>query len=343
MPTFKDIEKTTAFQALHEPGMHYSHLKLSGLYCLDNSVKFMNGGTMFNSRNIILSICSFMLIVLAPLTTQAQVDFDVSASGEGLASDIRFWHLDDDEETVVEFLYLTAKDDFCSSNVTGSKDFNAIVCVFDDPTDPDSKHLYVDIPWSWYFVVLYEGSVAAVVKDEEGLGSLPDGDYSLLLFRESLRSHIPVATVSFSISDDADTPASVPVIAESITLDTPEPGTTWQKAEKHGMKSGCNVAYGLIDFDTSAIVVVLKGETTIREVTSTELYGKHETALTPAQEEEGDWEGWLGVISLYLDPLHLLRYQLHYEHGGKTYEVNFVYESGITGSRDVAAAIIIEC
>ena len=299
---------------------------------------------MFNSRNIILSICSWMLILLAPLTTQAQVDFNVSKRTHELASDILFKSLDDDQNTVVDFLFLTVQDDFCTPDISSAKNDETIVCVFDDPTRPGTKHLYAKVQYRRHFLVLYEGKVAATLYDGSGLGALPDGDYELLLINRSNNAHEVTATISFSISDDAaDTPASVPVIAESITLDTPEPGTTWQKAEKHGMKSGCNVAYGLIDFDTSAIVVVLKGETTIREVTSTELYGKHETALTPAQEEEGDWEGWLGVISLYLDPLHLLRYQLHYEHGGKTYEVNFVYESGITGSRDVAAAIIIEC
>ena len=262
-----------------------------------------------------------------------------------------------DDKTIVDFLLVTVQEQYCAiADIYHDEDYSndpVIVCVFENPmTGEPILHAGLDrgdgvtgSSSSVMYLIFHEGQLVHVTDDTPVLTDLAPGDWKVDMYRSGvLKAFVTFTiTVPFSIGDAADTPASEPEIAESITLETPESGTTWQKAEKHEMKSGCNVAYGLIDFDTPAIAVVLKGEPTIRQVTSTELYGNHKTPLTPVLEEEGDWQGWLASISAYFDPQHRQQYKLHYEQRGKTYEVNFRYESGITGSRKVAAAIVIEC
>ena len=197
----------------------------------------------------------FALILCVALPTLAQVELRVDVD---VSSD--FKELTDDNKTVVDFLYLTQKDEFCTTFLIDDTQYEPSVCVFEDIIT-DELHLYAFGSITTYFIVFYEGQAVALLARDMGVSNLRPGNYEILVLR-GWSTKTPRALVSFTISDDSDVVVSD--VVESIELETPELGTTWQRSEKHEMKSGCNVSYALIDFDPPAIVVVLKEEKTIQ-------------------------------------------------------------------------------
>ncbi len=277
------------------------------------------------------------LILCVAMPTLAQVEFHVDRQAVS-----EFSGLTEENKTVVEFMYLTQKDEFCTMFTLGSRTAELSVCVFEDLLTSE-QHLYIVYDgYSASFVLFYEGEAIGRIGDESGVSNLVPGDYELIVFYGSGWPEFVEARVSFTVGRGSDV-ADSPIARESIRLETPELGKTWYQSEKHGMASGCKVAYVLNDFDSPLIAIVLKGENTIREVTSQSLYGSSSSVLVPSQEEEGEWEGFTAFVSAYLNPKHQEEYKLQYEKDGKLYEVVFEYESGITGSRKVAGAIVVEC
>lgn len=270
----------------------------------------------------------------------AQVEFHVDTD-RSLASYSSFSRLNEDQRTVVEFLYLTQKDENCTANVAGRANIEATICVFDDPTKADTQHLYVNTGgYSVRFAVYYNDDVVHVLSREQGLGDLRPGKYMIQLL-DNWSGMSLLSTVTFTIGGDASEATNR--LYESITLATPVIDTTWQQAYKPTMKSQCRVAHVRSDYEVPGITVFLLGEDTVKVIDSLELYGSGQTPLLPDIEEEGDFEDLFGVASLYLNPEHDQQYRLVYYRAGVSYEVVFNYEAGITGNRNVMGAIIIEC
>ena len=270
----------------------------------------------------------------------AQVEFHVDTD-QPIASYGTFSQLNEDQKTVVDFLYLTQKEQNCTANVTGQTNIEATICVFDDPTKADTQHLYVAGAYNVRFVIYHNGDVVHVLSREQGLGALRSGEYMIqVLYTWSGLSLL--STVSFSIGGESDV-ESADRLFESVTLATPALDTKWDQAEKHTMASKCRIAHVRSDYDAPALTVFLLGEETVKVIESHELSRNGQTRLLPDIEEEGDFEGLFGVASLYLNPEHNQQYRLIYYRAGVAYEVVFNYQAGITGNRNVMGAIIIEC
>ena len=290
-----------------------------------------------NKRIVVFLV--LMLVTGVNGLTHAQVDFNVDTD-QLLASYGSFSPLNEDQRTVVEFLYLTQKDQYCTANVGGTGNTEAVICVFDDPTKAGAQHLYISAGYSTRFAVYYNGDVVHVLFREQGLGSLRPGKYMIQVLSD-YRDISLLSNVTFSIGGDAS--EATDSVYETITLATPELGTKWDQADKRSMKSVCRVAYVRSDYDAPALAVFLLGEDTVKEIESHELYGSGQTPLLPDVEEEGDFEDLFGVVSLYSNPEHDQQYRLVYYRAGVSYEVVFNYEAGFTGNRNVMGAIIIEC
>ncbi len=269
----------------------------------------------------------------------AQVEFHVDTD-QPIASYGTFSQLNEDQKTVVDFLYLTQQEQNCTANVTGQTNIEATICVFDDPTKAETQHLYVTGGYNVRFAIYYNGDVVHVLSREQGLGALRSGKYMIQVLNTWSGLSL-LSTVTFSIGGDAY--VSIDSVYESITLATPELDIKWDQAEKHTMASKCRVAHVRSDYDAPALTVFLLGEDTVKVIESHELSGSGQTPLLPDIEEEGDFEDLFGVASLYLNPEHDQQYRLVYNRAGVSYEVVFNYEAGITGNRNVMAAIIIEC
>ena len=120
-----------------------------------------------NKRIVVFLV--LMLVTGVNGLTHAQVDFNVDTD-QLLASYGSFSPLNEDQRTVVEFLYLTQKDQYCTANVGGTGNTEAVICVFDDPTKAGAQHLYISAGYSTRFAVYYNGDVVHVLFREQGLG-----------------------------------------------------------------------------------------------------------------------------------------------------------------------------
>ena len=111
------------------------------------------------------------ILLFVTVTSFAQVDIDIDPAPDksGLPY---FQALSGDDKTIVEFLYLTEKAEFCSAEI----DF-VTVCVFDHPFVEGAQYLYVNSGNS--VLVLYEEHPIAVLL-RSGIANLPDGQYQVL-------------------------------------------------------------------------------------------------------------------------------------------------------------------
>jgi len=152
-----------------------------------------------------LLLFSVLVLALAfPMLAQTQVEFEVDIPEPDSIKSV-FESLSGDQETVVDFLYLTQAETYCTENLSISDDVNAHVCVFDDPTDAEAQHLYVVIDgsvWSSYFVVHHEGQIVAVLSNGGGIKNLPVGEYRIVVIHKHYRlPYELIASLSFSILD----------------------------------------------------------------------------------------------------------------------------------------------
>ena len=158
-----------------------------------------------------LFLVTAFLLLSAPWAS-TQVEFDVVTRPITSPDPVRRLprRLNDEEKVVVDFLYLTQKEDFCISEETSISDMGSpviIVCVFPGRGDGNIQHLYVGAsPGSTKhylrYIVFYEGRPVAVLNGDKGIGNLDDGEYMLYaLYNASKPLHILAATVSFTIGE----------------------------------------------------------------------------------------------------------------------------------------------
>lgn len=295
-----------------------------------------------------LKVVFFVVMLVTGMNSlTAQVEFSVDTD-QPLASYGSFRRFTEDERTIVEFLYLTKKGEYCTGNFGEDRySEEAEICVFDDPTKADTRHLYVTTGgYNLSFVVYYNGNVVHVLEDEQGLGALQPGKYMIqvILFHRNGNFTL-YSTVTFSIGEVSSLvdAADEIEIVESIQLDTPALGTNWDRSDKRTMKSGCIVAYARPKSEVSAVAIVLLGDTAIEEVTVYNVYDSNMSPLGPPDADEVDSGGFRTVISLYLNPQDQEEYTLQYERAGQVFEVAFEYEAGSTESGKFASSIVIEC
>ena len=174
--------------------------------------------------------------------------------------------LSEEQTTVVEFLYLTAKDEYCSPNISGQPTSETRVCVFDDPTKEGDQHLYtVAEGFRSSFAVYYEGQVVDLLRQNAGLASLPPGDYMVQLLYGYGNDRQLRSTVRFSIAGDA-------------TYDTESPSAT-------------------ITITATESVNVRSGPGTNHDRVGT--LSKGESAIAIGRDEAGDWaqfdDGWVSA------------------------------------------------
>ena len=144
-----------------------------------------------------------LLVLLTTVIGQAQIQFEVS-SPEDSEDNIVYRNLSRDNKTVVEFLYLTLKDEFCTLDVIG--DFSSaevFLCIFEDPTTQGVKHLYVSNTYRFLFVVFHNGEIATVFGGDQGISTLQDGDYEVLVFSTNTERDL-VSTVTFTVGEYTD-------------------------------------------------------------------------------------------------------------------------------------------
>ena len=149
-------------------------------------------------RNRLIVAVVIVLLLLSASWVTAQVEFDIVISGATTPTG-SFRGLSDDQKVIVDFLYLTQKHQFCTSNLSPRANTEIAVCVFEDPTVKDLHHLYVDTGWYTDFVVYYNEQVVAVLSDNEGLSNLLGGEYVVETFYNYGRANDLLSTVSFSI------------------------------------------------------------------------------------------------------------------------------------------------
>lgn len=163
---------------------------------------------------------SFALLLQPGAMAQVEIDVDfVDAQSSEFMQKLGtstglFGGENSGRRTIAEFLYLTEKDDSCTSNIADEIELPAFICVFDDPTEEDTQHLYLDSDWGLHFVVLHNGIPVAVLDDavenstDNGIADLPDGDYSVFVFhnenpnRDEGNSYRLLAIVTFAIGTE---------------------------------------------------------------------------------------------------------------------------------------------
>lgn len=162
----------------------------------------------------LVSVVVFLLLSFS--LTSAQVEFDVDTHLITPADPVRFrsihHNLNDEEKVIVDFLYLTQKEEFCiHEEIRILNDMGnpvVIVCVFRDTRNEETQHLYLgesagNTKYYLNYVLFYEGNPVAVLRSNRGIRDLNDGEYTLYAFYNASKpAHTLVATVSFSISSE---------------------------------------------------------------------------------------------------------------------------------------------
>ena len=181
-------------------------------------------------------------------------------------------------------------------------------------------------------IVLVDCDLATEIIDDYGQSQVLSQAGIFKTFSEALD---PLIGGCFAESDNSGDIESIELESEYVE--------SFSDAEKHDMKNGCTVAYVMLDNDPPLIATTLLGENTMRKVRSHDLYDSNMKPLTAIQEEETQMNGQNVFIAAYLNPKHQERYTLQYEYEGELSEVTFEYERGITGKRNTAGTIVIEC
>ena len=134
----------------------------------------------------------------------AQVEFDIVVS-EAKTPTSSFRGLSEEQKVIVDFLFLTQKQKFCTSDLSPRANAEISVCVFQDPTVTSQQHLYIgESGWYMDHVVIYDDQVVAVLGKEDGIGNLVDGEYMIKSFYNYDRANDLLTTISFSIATESE-------------------------------------------------------------------------------------------------------------------------------------------
>ena len=156
---------------------------------------------MFN--RLVVAIV-FVLLLFPASWVAAQVEFDIVVSGATTPTG-SFRGLSEEQKVIVDFLFLTQKHEFCTSNLSPRANAEITICVFQDPTAASLQHLYIG-EGGWYVnhVVLYNEEIVAVLSEDNGIGNLVDGEYIIKSFYNYRGANDLLTEISFSIATELE-------------------------------------------------------------------------------------------------------------------------------------------
>ena len=162
-------------------------------------------------------LIGFALILYVAMPTLAQAEFDMTP--------VDYWryayHLGNtgsrarelvsNAETVAEYLYLTQKDDYCTSiNLYAGRakiKWLANICVFYDPRTKNPLLYLISEPWSVAdYIVLYNGRIVYVPR-HSGKATVPNlrsGDYEVYIVGGTDTEEVGWQSVTFNIPEPQD-------------------------------------------------------------------------------------------------------------------------------------------
>lgn len=132
-------------------------------------------------------------------------------------------------------------------------------------------------------------------------------------------------------------------VEQTVELRPVYEGRDGRSSSTRTMKNGCKVSYVEREHDIPVILMFLLGDKSLREIKNYDVYDSDVEPLEAYTEVERESNGRLEFYAAYLNPKHGETYLVRYEYKERLYEVKFLYERGITGKRNIAGYVLIEC
>jgi len=214
--------------------------------------------------------CIYLLLALMVIMpVKAQVEFNVDLS-KPLKSFGSFDMLNEQQKTIVDFLYLTQKDEHCTTDIGAQASIEIFVCVFPDPTTA-TQHLYIkSLPYRTTLPIYYNDEVVAVLDDDQGLANLRDGEYMVQALYHDYggRQKTLLSTVIFSVGNEVTTITPTPQVSSTTqeeSISQPLTMTITSATARLNIRSGPGTSYektGALSRDEQAIAIGRNGSGT---------------------------------------------------------------------------------